>query len=88
MSWLNIISYCGTFVFAITGALKARNHKMDIFGAAILAFTTACLIGGTIFVLMLKLDVRNEISIILCVILIVVIRILSKTNRIHLPVFK
>ena len=201
MSWLNIISYCGTFVFAISGALKARNHKMDIFGAAILAFTTAygggtirdlllgikpvnwlddylaltlvvsaliitflsrkniekfkqtifitdaiglgmftiagiktsllvgigevyaiimgvitatfgglitdilcnnipdllnnsefyataCFIGGTIFIFLLKLQVRNDLSIIICVILIVLLRILSKNKRIHLPVFK
>lgn len=32
MNWLNIITSYGTFVFAITGALKARIHQMDIFG--------------------------------------------------------
>ncbi|MDP4209839.1 MAG: trimeric intracellular cation channel family protein [Bacteroidota bacterium] len=47
MNWLNIITYCGTFVFAVTGALKARTHKMDVFGAAVLAFSTAYG-GGTI----------------------------------------
>ena len=47
MNILLIISYCGTFVFALTGALKARTHKMDVFGAAVLAFTTAYG-GGTI----------------------------------------
>ncbi len=36
-----IINYCGTFVFALTGALKARTYHMDIFGAAVLAFVTA-----------------------------------------------
>ncbi len=47
MNWLIIITYCGTFVFALTGALKARTHKMDVFGAAVLAFTNAYG-GGTI----------------------------------------
>jgi uncharacterized membrane protein YeiH len=44
---LQIISYIGIFVFAITGTLKARTHKMDIFGAAVLAFATAYG-GGTL----------------------------------------
>ena len=39
--------YLGTFAFAIVGALKARTHKMDIFGASVLAFVTAYG-GGTI----------------------------------------
>jgi uncharacterized membrane protein YeiH len=47
MNWLDFIAYAGTFVFAITGALKARNHHMDVFGAAVLAFATAYG-GGTI----------------------------------------
>jgi len=41
MKLLDIISYMGIFVFAITGALKARTHRMDIFGATVLAFVTA-----------------------------------------------
>lgn len=41
MNFLTIIIYTGTFVFAITGALKARTHHMDIFGATVLAFVTA-----------------------------------------------
>jgi uncharacterized membrane protein YeiH len=47
MTWLALIGYTGTFVFALTGALKARNHHMDVFGAAVLAFTTAYG-GGTV----------------------------------------
>lgn len=47
MEFLNIISHGGTFVFALTGALKARRYQMDIFGAALLAFVTAYG-GGTI----------------------------------------
>ncbi len=47
MSWILFITYAGTFVFAVTGALKARTHQMDIFGAAVLAFVTAYG-GGTV----------------------------------------
>lgn len=47
MTWLQYIAYSGIFVFAITGALKARSHQMDIFGAAVLAFVTAYG-GGTV----------------------------------------
>ena len=47
MKFVQIISYIGIFIFALTGALKARTHKMDIFGAVVLAFATAYG-GGTI----------------------------------------
>jgi uncharacterized membrane protein YeiH len=47
MTLLNIIAYTGTFVFAITGSLKARKFKMDIFGGLVVAFTTAYG-GGTV----------------------------------------
>jgi uncharacterized membrane protein YeiH len=47
MTLLNIITYTGTFVFALTGALKARKFKMDIFGGLVVAFATAYG-GGTI----------------------------------------
>ena len=39
--------YTGTFVFALTGALKARKYEMDIFGGLVVAFATAYG-GGTI----------------------------------------
>lgn len=47
MSFLSIITYIGIFVFAITGALKARAYKMDIFGGVVVAFVTAYG-GGTL----------------------------------------
>src|SRR3954447_306641 len=47
MNLLHIITYLGTFVFALTGALKAKEHHMDVFGATVLAFVTAYG-GGTI----------------------------------------
>ena len=47
MSFLQVIGYAGTFVFALTGALKARTYKMDVFGGLVLAFVTAYG-GGTL----------------------------------------
>lgn len=47
MNIVDLIIYIGIFVFAITGALKARTSQMDIFGAAVLAFATAYG-GGTL----------------------------------------
>ncbi|MBI2283347.1 MAG: trimeric intracellular cation channel family protein [Bacteroidetes bacterium] len=47
MNFIQVIMYCGIFVFALTGALKARTHQMDIFGGFVIAFATAYG-GGTI----------------------------------------
>jgi uncharacterized membrane protein YeiH len=47
MNFLDFLAYAGIFIFAITGAFKARTYKMDIFGAAVLAFVTAYG-GGTL----------------------------------------
>jgi uncharacterized membrane protein YeiH len=47
MNLLQLITYTGTFVFALTGAFKARTFKMDIFGGVVLAFVTAYG-GGTL----------------------------------------
>ena len=47
MTMVDFILYTGIFVFAMTGALKARAHRMDILGASVLAFATAYG-GGTL----------------------------------------
>src|SRR4030095_12385724 len=47
MLLVDVLGYAGVFVFAMTGALKARKYHMDIFGASVLAFVTAYG-GGTI----------------------------------------
>lgn len=47
MTTVDLILYIGIFVFALTGALKARSHRMDILGASVLAFATAYG-GGTL----------------------------------------
>lgn len=44
---LNIIDLIGTLVFAISGAMAASSKKLDLFGAAFIAFVTA-VGGGTI----------------------------------------
>ena len=61
LTWLQLIAYSGTFVFAITGALKARKYQMDIFGAAVLAFTTAYG-GGTIRDLLIGIRPVNWVN--------------------------
>ena len=47
MKLIDVITYLGIFIFAITGALKARTYRMDIFGAIVLAFITSYG-GGTL----------------------------------------
>ncbi len=61
MNLIQIILYIGIFVFAITGALKARTHQMDIFGAAVIAFATAYG-GGTIRDLLIGIRPVNWVN--------------------------
>lgn len=61
MNLLEIVSYTGIFIFAITGALKARTYKMDVFGAAVLAFVTAYG-GGTLRDLLIGVRPVNWIN--------------------------
>ena len=61
MTLLNIITYTGTFVFALTGALKARKFKMDIFGGLVVAFATAYG-GGTIRDLLIGIKPVNWVN--------------------------
>ncbi len=61
MTFLTFITYAGTFVFAVTGALKARTTKMDVFGGLVLAFATAYG-GGTIRDLLIGVSPVNWIN--------------------------
>jgi uncharacterized membrane protein YeiH len=61
MSFLSIITYLGIFVFALTGALKARTYRMDIFGGLVVAFATAYG-GGTIRDLLIGIKPVNWIN--------------------------
>jgi uncharacterized membrane protein YeiH len=67
---LDILGYSGTFVFALTGAFKARKYKLDIFGAAVVAFVTAYG-GGTLRDLLIGIKPVNWINdnIALCLVL-------------------
>lgn len=61
MTFLQFITYAGTFVFALTGAFKARTYKMDIFGGLVVAFATAYG-GGTIRDLLIGIKPVNWIN--------------------------
>lgn len=43
---LNLLDLAGTFAFAISGAVAARQRNLDLFGIVAIAFITAC--GGGI----------------------------------------
>ncbi|MBL7814296.1 MAG: trimeric intracellular cation channel family protein [Saprospiraceae bacterium] len=82
MDFIQFASYLGTFVFAITGALKARKHQMDILGAAMLAFVTAYG-GGTVRDILIgvrPLSWINDYTALVLVVLAVAIVFLFKKN--------
>ena len=43
---LRLLDLAGTFAFALSGAIAARQRNLDVFGIVVLAFITAC--GGGI----------------------------------------
>lgn len=61
MTVLQLIFYTGTFVFALTGAFKARTYKMDVFGGIVLAFVTAYG-GGTLRDLLIGIRPVNWVN--------------------------
>lgn len=61
MTFLQFITYAGIFVFALTGAFKARAFKMDVFGGIVLAFVTAYG-GGTLRDLLISIKPVNWIN--------------------------
>jgi uncharacterized membrane protein YeiH len=61
MNLLDFLTWAGTFVFALSGALKARASRMDIFGAGVLAFATAYG-GGTLRDLLIGIRPVNWIN--------------------------
>ncbi len=61
MTFLQFITYAGVFVFALTGAFKARAFKMDILGGLVVAFATAYG-GGTIRDLLIGIRPVNWIN--------------------------
>jgi uncharacterized membrane protein YeiH len=82
MTVLSIITYLGIFIFAITGALKARAYNMDIFGGLVVAFATAYG-GGTLRDLLIgvpRVNWINNNSALLLVIAGTALTFLLKTN--------
>ena len=71
MTLLSVITYLGIFVFALTGALKARTYKMDVFGGLVIAFSTAYG-GGTIRDLLIGVKPVNWINDNLALMLVIV----------------
>ena len=61
MALLQVIIYTGIFVFALTGAFKARSFKMDVFGGIVLAFVMAYG-GGTLRDLLIGVRPVNWIN--------------------------
>lgn len=61
MNLLDLVTWTGTFVFALTGALKARASRMDIFGGMVMAFATAYG-GGTLRDLLIGIKPVNWIN--------------------------
>lgn len=61
MSFLQVITYVGIFIFAISGALKARTYRMDVFGGIVIAFITAYG-GGTLRDLLIGVKPVNWIN--------------------------
>ena len=61
MTLLQVIIYSGIFVFALTGAFKARSFKMDVFGGIVLAFVMAYG-GGTLRDLLIGVRPVNWIN--------------------------
>ncbi len=82
MKIIDFIAYCGIFVFAITGALKAREKHLDLLGAGVIAFITA-FGGGTIRDLLLGIKPvswLNNYSLLLLVIAAIIIVFLFNEN--------
>ncbi|HSI89870.1 MAG TPA: trimeric intracellular cation channel family protein [Adhaeribacter sp.] len=81
LPFVDIVIYIGIFVFACTGALKARTHQMDIFGAGVLAFATAYG-GGTLRDLLIgvKINWMNDYIALTLVLSAVLLVFLLKKN--------
>lgn len=80
MTKQDIVIYCGIAVFALTGALKARQHQMDIFGAFVLAFVTAYG-GGTIRDILIDAKpinwMNDNIALILVILPVIIVSLLK-----------
>jgi uncharacterized membrane protein YeiH len=87
MNLLSLITYTGTFVFAITGALKARTGKMDVFGGVVLAFATAYG-GGTLRDLLIGVRPVNWVNDNIALLLVLAATVLTFLFRENIHRFK
>jgi uncharacterized membrane protein YeiH len=91
MNIVTIISYTGIFVFALTGALKAKSHHMDIFGATVLAFVTAYG-GGTVRDVLIGIHpvnwINDYLALTLVVIAVIIVAFVNKDfNKFRRAIF-
>ncbi|MCD6181215.1 MAG: trimeric intracellular cation channel family protein [Candidatus Cloacimonetes bacterium] len=91
MEWLKFFDYFGTFVFAISGALRATRHRLDILGLLVLSGVTG-VTGGVIRDVILG-DVppvvfRNEFYLILCLLAGVMVFFLSRYIAAHYNIIR
>ena len=61
MSFVEIITYIGIFVFALAGSLKARGDNLNMFGGIVVAFVSSYG-GGTLRDLLLGIKPVNWIN--------------------------
>lgn len=87
MDALQIISYTGVFVFAVTGVLKARTKRFDIFGAVVLAFVTAYG-GGTIRDLLIGVRPVNWVNDNLALVIVVLSTIITFFFKLNTTLIK
>ena len=87
MDTLQIISYTGVFVFAVTGVLKARTKRFDIFGAVVLAFVTAYG-GGTIRDLLIGVRPVNWVNDNLALVIVVLSTIITFFFKLNTTIIK
>ena len=87
MDALQIISYTGVFVFAVTGVLKARTKRFDIFGAAVLAFVTAYG-GGTIRDLLIGVRPVNWVNDNLAIVIVLFSTIITFFFKLNTTIIK
>lgn len=87
MDAIQIISYTGVFVFAVTGVLKARTKRFDIFGAAVLAFVTAYG-GGTIRDLLIGVRPVNWVNDNLAIVIVLLSTIITFFFKLNTTIIK
>jgi len=84
---LQILSYLGIFVFAVTGVLKARTHRFDLIGAVILSFVMAYG-GGTTRDLLIGIRPVNWLSDNFAIIIVLVATIVTFFFKLNFKLIK